>query len=125
MADKKFCPYIKGDCKGPKCIKWIKLQGTHPQTGQTIDQEGCADAWLPILLTDISLQLLRLQASVQSHRNEEIERLEKINTAMTVGARAVGRMQQIFAVAAKYLQPLPAASLVTVEPDTEKELSDD
>jgi hypothetical protein len=83
-----FCPYLKGQCVKHKCIKWVKIIGLHPQTGQQVDQEACADAWLPIILVDLSKQLVQVQASIQSHRNEEISRMDTIQAGVQNVANA-------------------------------------
>ena len=45
----KFCPLIGEDCLGLKCSWFTQIRGTHPQTGEEIDEWGCAVNWIPTL----------------------------------------------------------------------------
>ncbi len=74
MFDKnKKCPLFKKKCLEYKCQWYIKIIGTNPQTGQQIDQYGCAVEWLPILLVESSQQQRQTGAAVESFRNEMVE----------------------------------------------------
>jgi hypothetical protein len=44
-----------------------------PQSGQEVDQENCAIAWLPLLLVENSQQQRQTAAAVESFRNEMVE----------------------------------------------------
>jgi len=58
-----------------KCLWHTKLRGQNPQTGQEMDSEGCAIAFLPILLIENSQQQRQTSAAVESTRNEFIKSL--------------------------------------------------
>jgi hypothetical protein len=47
----------------------------NPQTGSEIDSEGCAIAFLPILLIENSQQQRQTSAAVESTRNELVKSL--------------------------------------------------
>ena len=67
-----FCPLIKEDCKGLGCSWFTQLRGVNPQTGQEVDEWGCAVTWLPMLLIENSQQQRSTGAAVESFRNEMV-----------------------------------------------------
>ena len=71
----KFCPLIGEDCLGLKCSWFTQIRGTHPQTGQEIDEWGCAVNWMPTLLIENSQQQRQTGAAVESFRNETLSRI--------------------------------------------------
>ena len=73
----KFCPLIGEDCLGLKCAWFTQIRGTHPQTGQEIDEWGCAVTWIPTLLIENSQQQRQTGAAVESFRNETLSRISQ------------------------------------------------
>ena len=71
----KFCPLIGEDCLGLKCSWFTQIRGAHPQTGEEIDEWGCAVNWIPTLLIEDSQQQRQTGAAVESFRNETLNRL--------------------------------------------------
>jgi len=69
----KFCPLIKKDCIGLKCSWMMQVRGKHPQTGEEIDEWGCAVTWMPILTIENSHQQRQTGAAVESFRNEMVK----------------------------------------------------
>ncbi len=67
-----FCPLIGGACKQFECMFWTQLRGTHPQTGQEIDEWDCAIKWLPVLLIEGSKETRQTAAAIESFRNEMV-----------------------------------------------------
>lgn len=63
----KSCP-LGHSCD--KCLWHTHLRGQNPQTGQEIDNHGCAIAFLPILMIENSQQQRQTSAAVESFRNE-------------------------------------------------------
>jgi len=53
-----------------RCVWLTKLAGTNPNTGEKMDEEGCAMSFLPILLVENSMQQRSTSAAVESFRNE-------------------------------------------------------
>lgn len=77
---------FKKPCIERDCPKWVKLRGTNPQTGVEVDEEACADTWAPILLCEIAQKLVRLDATVESHRNQAAKDLATVaRAAIMVG----------------------------------------
>lgn len=76
LPDKKIkCPYtgftktcFDGVTKH-NCPKWIRVTGTHPNTGHPVDSYDCSDAWVPALLIENSQQQRQTAAAVESLRN--------------------------------------------------------
>jgi hypothetical protein len=66
----KTCP-LGHTCDA--CLWQTHLRGLNPQTGQEIDQVGCAVAFLPVLLVENSQQQRQTAASVDSFRNEMVQ----------------------------------------------------
>ena len=73
----KFCPLIGEDCLGLKCAWLTQVRGTNPQTGQEVDEWGCAVNWMPMLLIENSQQQRQTGAAVESFRNETISRISQ------------------------------------------------
>jgi hypothetical protein len=53
-----------------RCVWLTKLAGTNPNTGEKMDEEGCAMSFLPILLVENSMQQRSTSSAVESFRNE-------------------------------------------------------
>ena len=84
-----FCPLIKSRCKQFDCLFWIQLRGTHPQTGQEVDDYDCAVRWLPILLIENAKETRQGAAAVESFRNELVKGLSQLPTARSRPALVV------------------------------------
>jgi hypothetical protein len=59
-------------CKKLECAWFMKVRGTNPNTGEEIEEWGCAVAWLPILMIENSSQQRQTGAAVESFRNEMV-----------------------------------------------------
>lgn len=71
----KLCPLIGEDCRGLECAWYTKIAGTHPQTGDSVEEWGCAVAWIPFLQVDNSKAINQTGAAIESLRNETVDRL--------------------------------------------------
>ena len=56
-----------------RCAWYTKLAGTNPNTGEQTDEQGCAIAWLPMLMIENSMQQRSTSAAVESFRNETMQ----------------------------------------------------
>lgn len=72
MAKKILCPLLKKPCVKEQCMWYTQLTGSHPQTGQPVNEHGCAMTWLPILLVENSQQQRQTGAAIESFRNEVV-----------------------------------------------------
>lgn len=52
-----------------KCVEWVNLVGTHPQTGDQINNWMCARVAHSLLLVENANKTRQVAASVDSHRN--------------------------------------------------------
>ena len=71
----KFCPLIGKDCIGLQCSWFTQIRGNNPQTGEPVDEWGCAVTWLPMLMIENSQQQRQIGAAVESFRNETLNRI--------------------------------------------------
>lgn len=60
-------------CKQLECAWFIQIRGKNPNTGEDVDEWGCAQAWLPILMIENSQQQRSTGAAVESFRNEMVK----------------------------------------------------
>lgn len=56
-----------------RCTWYTKLAGTNPNTGEVMDEQGCAMSWLPMLMIENSMQQRSTSAAVESFRNETMQ----------------------------------------------------
>jgi hypothetical protein len=68
----KHCPMLDKDCIQFKCMFWMQLRGTHPQTGESVDEWDCAVKWLPVLLIEGAKETRQTGAAIESFRNEMV-----------------------------------------------------
>ena len=67
-----LCPLIGEDCRGLECSWYTQIRGQNPQTGEDVDEWGCAVTWLPTLLIENSQMQRQTGAAVESFRNESV-----------------------------------------------------
>jgi hypothetical protein len=60
-------------CRQLDCAWFMKVRGTNPNTGEEIDDYGCAIAWLPVMMIENSQQQRQTGAAVESFRNEMVK----------------------------------------------------
>ena len=88
----KFCPLIGEDCIELKCAWYNQVRGVNPQTGQEIDEWGCAVTWMPMLLIENSQMQRQTGTAVESFRNETV----KVNQqAQQLFVNALNQQKQI------------------------------
>lgn len=63
------CEEIR-DGKAYRCAWFIQLAGQNPQTGEQVDERGCAMSWLPVLLVENARVSRGTSAAIESFRNE-------------------------------------------------------
>lgn len=68
-----FCPLIKKDCVELKCAWYTQMRGTNPNTGEPVDEWGCAVAWMPFMAVEIAQKSNQTGAAVESFRNEVVK----------------------------------------------------
>ena len=70
-----WCPLIGEECMKLKCEWFTQVRGQNPNTGEEVDEWGCAVTWLPMLLIENSQQQRQTGAAVESFRNETVKRM--------------------------------------------------
>jgi hypothetical protein len=60
-------------CKTTNCAWFIQVRGMNKNTGEDVDEWGCAIAWLPVLLIENASQSKQTGAAVESFRNEMVK----------------------------------------------------
>ena len=73
-----LCPLIGESCRQLVCAWYTKVSGTHPQSGEPVEEYGCAVAWIPFLQIDTSKHVNQAGAAIESLRNETVEKLSPI-----------------------------------------------
>lgn len=68
-----FCPLIGKDCIGIECSWYTQIRGQNPNTGEPVDEWGCAVTWMPMLLIENSQQQRSTSSGVESFRNEMVK----------------------------------------------------
>jgi hypothetical protein len=80
-----FCPLIKKDCIGLKCSWYTQMRGTNPNTGEPVDEWGCAVTWMPFMAVEIAQKSNQTGAAVESFRNEVV-RANESNQQLYISA---------------------------------------
>ena len=74
LEAKANCPLDKfKPCRELECAWFMKVRGNNPNTGEEIDDYGCAMAWMPVLMIENSQQQRQTGAAVESFRNEMVK----------------------------------------------------
>jgi hypothetical protein len=60
-------------CRQLDCAWFMKVRGNNPNTGEEIDDYGCAMAWMPVLMIENSQQQRQTGAAIESFRNEMVK----------------------------------------------------
>ena len=89
LEQENWCPLIGEECMKLKCAWFTQIRGTNPQSGEEVDEWGCAVTLLPMLLIENSQQQRQTGAAVESARNESVRDneenrrlIKQITTAM-------------------------------------------
>lgn len=81
-----FCPLLGKDCIALQCAWFTQVRGINPNTGEDVDEWGCAVAWMPVLAIENAQQSRQTGAAVESFRNEMVTNNE-VNRAMLLGTQ--------------------------------------
>lgn len=66
----RTCKSIVSKCT---CPKFVQIRGKNPQTGADVDQWGCVDNFLPMLLIAGAQASRQTGAAIESFRNEVVQ----------------------------------------------------
>ena len=73
-----LCPLIGESCRQLECTWYTKVSGVNPQTGEPVEEYGCAVAWIPFLQMDNTMKVNQAGAAIESLRNETVEKISPI-----------------------------------------------
>lgn len=73
----------------------MKVAGTNPNTGEQIEEWGCAIAWLPVLTIENSQQQRQTGAAVESFRNEMVRANEVSQRVLLAATGVTPAIQQL------------------------------
>jgi hypothetical protein len=72
------------------CPWWMHVRGTNKNTGEDVDNWGCAIGYLPMLLIENAQMQNRTGAAVESFRNELVSGVvEAVGVAADAAARLI------------------------------------
>jgi hypothetical protein len=80
------CREVK-DNKIHQCAWLVKLAGRNPQTGEEMDEEGCAMHWTPVLLIENANTNRGQTAAIESFRNETVQQAQTTNQILAQAAQ--------------------------------------
>lgn len=88
---KANCPLNNFEkCKQFDCAWFTQIRGHNPNTGEEVDEYGCAVAWLPMLLIEGSQMSRQTGAAVESFRNEMVKANEASQKILLATAQKAG-----------------------------------
>jgi len=74
IEPKATCPLNNFEpCRQMECGWFMKVAGTHPNTGETLEDWGCAVTWIPVMLIENGRQQHSTASAVESFRNEMVK----------------------------------------------------
>lgn len=92
IEPKTNCPLHNFEpCKQLDCAWFLKIRGSNPNTGEDVDDWGCAIAWLPVLMIENSQQQRQTGAAVESFRNEMV-RANEVSQQVLIAASQQNRL---------------------------------
>lgn len=76
----KICPYVRGPCLKHGCEMWIKVEGSHPQTGKMVDVWTCSIKEVPTFLMYVGSSINKLDGEMSAYRREQSKILGRFTT---------------------------------------------
>ena len=77
IEPKSNCPLNNFEpCKQMDCAWFMKVAGTHPNTGEQLEDWGCAMTMMPMMLIENARQQHNTASAVESFRNEMVKNNE-------------------------------------------------
>ena len=96
INSKNNCPLNNFEpCRQMDCGWFMKVVGTHPNTGEQLEDWGCAVTWLPVMLIENSKQQHSTAAAVESFRNEMVKSSEVSQKILLAAANMPQQMHTL------------------------------
>jgi hypothetical protein len=87
MAE-QTCPLWRGKCREHKCRWYIQVIGKNPNTGEQLNQWGCAVEFLPMLLIENAKEVRQGAAATESFRNEMVNQNAVLGIVQQIAAQS-------------------------------------
>lgn len=84
-----------------RCPWYVQVRGYDVNTGQEVDNFGCAMAWMPTLLINTANESRKGVAATESFRNAMARQGEQTQQVMLQAAQAHSRNRQVMEVTEK------------------------
>lgn len=91
------CEEVKSENGKPviyRCPWYVQVRGFDVNTGQEIDNWGCAIAWMPALMINAANESRKGVAATESFRNEMVRQGEQTQQVMLTMAQLTNRKSQ-------------------------------
>lgn len=82
-------------CRQMECAWFMKIAGNNPNTGEPIEDWGCAITWLPVMMIENSQMQRQTGAAVESFRNEMVKANEVGQRVLLAAAGIPGNAQNM------------------------------
>ena len=82
-------------CRQMDCAWFMKVAGQNPNTGEDIEDWGCAITWFPVMMIENSHQQRQTGAAVESFRNEMVKANEASHQILLATVNIVPKTHQI------------------------------
>lgn len=82
-------------CRELDCAWFMKITGSNPNTGDKVDDWGCAVVWNPILMIENSQMQRQTGAAVESFRNEMVKANDVSQRVLLAAAGVPPQAQQM------------------------------
>ena len=97
IEPKASCPLNNFDpCRQMDCGWFMKVAGTHPNTGEQLEDWGCAVTWIPVMLIENGRQQHSTASAVESFRNEMVKSNEVGQRVLLAAAGIPQQSQKMF-----------------------------
>lgn len=96
IEPKSNCPLNNFEpCKQMDCAWFMKVAGTHPNTGEQLEDWGCAMAMMPMMLLENARQQHSTASAVESFRNEMVKSNETSQKVLLAAANIPQQMHTL------------------------------
>ena len=91
---KNYCPLVGTSCLEHDCKFYGNMKGTHPQTGQELDNWNCTIVWLQITGLNIGRQINDLSVDFEELRNWLAQHVNATQQSMNLFAKLLAAVTQ-------------------------------
>lgn len=77
------CPFMNKKCIETKCAMWVEMTKSNTHTGESWRDDGCGVARMVPVITELMGTNVRVQAAVESLRNQTVARQDAMLEIVT------------------------------------------